>query len=567
MRCFIICTLVILLIFMIVYHHKETYVDIDDNAATALNNAFGEQPCSFLKPNELSGNALLIASSYVDANRIKKWNPSADTPLKKPNFDYCYINDDSSNDNIDYIMSGKSCSKSTDMFKSSDFITGVFSDNKPDKSRKFPIQKCVIEIDRSKLTTESLATFWNGVAKTECTQLNEPLRQENIKLTSELDQYYKMNVDLEASVSTQSGQIKGLTLENGVYLDLTKSLQGSNAHYMSLNTDLTTQVSDVTSQLHTATSNLYNSMSNLDTQGVSTTGRAYHESTRKLTQLSNNYSLLNMAYSNLDVRYADVFLENKGNKSSNSALHTDYAACAVQRSTYLSNADRLQGQYDTSSSNLSGYMSMFTTLSNTFQGVQADYTKTGDALVKFTDLYNDANSSNAAMSAQIMQLNTIVSSLQSQLQDANQEVYNIGSVQALNANNQRVIDSLSGDVSMYKNAYIDSMQQNTSNVAKTYDTMCLNSKTVQPVVVAPPVIKKHAWFTTQGDRSGNDLESFGGISIEACKEKCIDNPKCTQFNHDGTCWLKYGDPNYFGGSGVYYALTRDSDLVVDKVQN
>ena len=279
---------------------------------------------------------------------------------------------------------------------------------------------------------------------------------------------------------------------------------------------------------------------------------------------------MDMAYSNLDVRFSDVFIENKTQIQSNIALQADYAECAVQRSAYLSNSEKLQDQYDTSSSNSAKYLNMYNTMSNTLNIVQSDYAKTGDSLVQFTDMYNAANSSNISMNVQISQLDTIVAALQKQLQDANQEVFNIGTVQALNENNKRVIDSLSEDVSMYKNAYISSMSQYTANVAKTYDTMCINPRSnhVSAETLVAPVaipVKKHGWFSTGGDRSGNDLEFFEKISIEQCKVKCLANPLCTQFNHDGTCWLKNGGPGNFGGNGVYYSLIRDADLVIDRV--
>lgn len=571
---YVVCILLVAIVFRYVFSSqskfKETFTSfVDSNASLALKTTYSDVPCKVLKPEGLTGNALLVASSYIDANRMKRWGNQGDDK-----YEYCYINNDSLNNNQDYLMMNHKCSPNEPPFIAS-FIEDVFEDNKIDKSHKLPLQKCVIKIDKSKLNDVEVEAFWNSVGKTECMQLNEPVRQENLRIHVELEDFYKMNANLTNEL--QSVQFSKNSCETSN--SLCQTLVNNQRSELDI---LKPRYADCTSNFNSVSWHLFTCMSNLDVDGISLTGRTFLEYSNNLMQLSNKFVLLKDLYTNLDTRYSDSYAQNKAYLASNNALHADYAECVSKREFNQSNVDWLQGKLDQATSNLENYTKMFASASNRLANVEVDYARTGDALGRYTDLYNDANSSNAGMTTQLSQLMTTVADLQAQLQSARQDIYDIGSVKAINDNNQRIINSMSVDNTMYKQAYLDSVNQNTSNLANTYDTLCKNDtadaasnmQTLQSLIdkinelesrpPPPPVFKKmHAWFASSGDMSGHDIEQVHNVSVPECQAACMRNSRCTQFNHDGTCWLKDGAPRGGGGSGVYYHLTRNEDLVQD----
>lgn len=580
-----VCVVCFVALFLHYNHFLERYVNVQLNASTALNKTFGEQPCSVLQTDKMSGNALLMANSYIDANRLKVWSPN-DATRKHGDLEYCYINNDDVNNNQDYLMMNKSCSKSTDIFKNASFVKDAFNDKMGDKSHMYPIQKCVIAIDKTKVDVDTLTDFWNQVGTTECIQVNEPLRQDNIKLHSELDDFSSMNANLTNEVESQKFRIDDLNIAN----DVCSNLSTTQATKLAIDAleikDLTVRHLDCTSNLAINSSRLHVCTSNLDVSGATLTGRTFLQYSNALMQLSNGHSLLLSEYADLGLRYNDTYTANKGYISSNTALNADYAACAKVRSMCLSNEHRLQGLYDTSSQNLFTCVNSLSNLNYRYNNLESDYSKTGDALNKYTNLYNKLNSENAAMSSQITQLNAHAVELASQLQQSRQDVYNIGSVTAINDYNQRMIDALGADVSRYKKAHIDSISQNASNLSSTYNDLCKNNgseasanlllvssnlSTLVNIMATPkpeappppPPPSKHAWFVTTGDYTANDIRSFAGGDVHECKRECVKDPKCTQFNFDNKCYLKYGSPPGFSGQGSYYYLIRNHDLVED----
>lgn len=154
-----------------------------------MQDGFLMESCKSLIDPSLTGNANIIARQYLDANRIKQWKPlNPDAVANKntnSNITYCYFNNDLGNDLKDYAMSARDCNKGEGIFNIP-FITDVFEDATLDKTMTHPVNKCVIKIDKSKISTDGLTTFWDGLGQSECKQLNTPLSKSLAETKSAL---------------------------------------------------------------------------------------------------------------------------------------------------------------------------------------------------------------------------------------------------------------------------------------------------------------------------------------------------------------------------------------------
>lgn len=117
--------------------------------------------------------------------RFKEWKPIVDSnntlmpdsiPSLKPDRSYCYLfnsNDSPSLSSIqDPFLQGMKCSLD-DVQKLGDgreFITNIFPDNNQDAphASRFTYNKCVYEIDPSRMNSNNLASFWKSLSDAEC---------------------------------------------------------------------------------------------------------------------------------------------------------------------------------------------------------------------------------------------------------------------------------------------------------------------------------------------------------------------------------------------------------------
>lgn len=202
-----------------------------DQFKTMIQTGFLMEPCHALHDPNLTGNANVISKQYIDSSRIKEWKPADPNAIANrnldPNIKYCYINNDAAAGVKDYAMAARSCSKTEPIF-SVPFISEVFEDANIDKTMTYPINKCVLAIDKSKVSTERLTQFWNGFGSTECTQVNLPLanslsdtqsdleRQKRAlaERTTQYSQCTKLNRELQVEKQDLSTQYTTMTASN-----------------------------------------------------------------------------------------------------------------------------------------------------------------------------------------------------------------------------------------------------------------------------------------------------------------------------------------------------------------
>ena len=146
-----------------------------------------ESPCQILRPNGSNTEKAFLGSvNFLETNRLKEWKPMDRSGMNQDR-SYCYLTVDDRT-GIDNLWPESQCSISSSSgintpFSNS-FVTSAFFDDKQDATRSSAVKKCVIEIDRSKVKTDTLNTFWEKMGEIDCQNLaNEYQSRNNTLLT------------------------------------------------------------------------------------------------------------------------------------------------------------------------------------------------------------------------------------------------------------------------------------------------------------------------------------------------------------------------------------------------
>jgi isopenicillin N synthase-like dioxygenase len=144
-----------------------------------------EEPCTLLAHPDISGSNVASAVSFLSSSRIRQWKPK-NLSQKQKGLEYCYIDYDEKNQINDIMLSGgQNCTP--DAFGNNPFINRVFQDDKLDNARTFPHNKCVLEIDPTKVTGESSDAFWSNVSQLHCAGIESQIYRENLTIKADVD--------------------------------------------------------------------------------------------------------------------------------------------------------------------------------------------------------------------------------------------------------------------------------------------------------------------------------------------------------------------------------------------
>lgn len=255
------CTVLIIIVFVYTPTKYKEHFSTTDNLTT-LQTDFASytaqaapETCNLLAAQsfDIDKKNIEIQNTYLSANRIRK--------LKKENSitnNSCYIDNDPKNGIQDYVMKNSTCDKTNAIFKNVPFITDVYSDDKKDRSRNFPVNKCVFDVDPTKINTNSLNAFWNNMQDVECLQQSMALSND---IQSYIDQLFQchgnlyLQDDMLKVLKAQVNDRNTVTqeLENVKY-DLTQTIQNLLANIQELADDTTrinTQIEQIQSSLKT----------------------------------------------------------------------------------------------------------------------------------------------------------------------------------------------------------------------------------------------------------------------------------------------------------------------------
>lgn len=173
-------------------------------------SVFKEDPCSILMGEELNSKAYKTAVAFVPSMRMKVWKPKEggrDGGEGEGSNEFCYME----TDKYSYPTRGV-CSADALFDGKVPFIKSAFFDNKLEKTKTFPEDKCVFEIDRTKMTDAALNTFWTKINDLEC--------------TGQFVEYQKSNLTLTRELRSLGGQIAD---QNGIKAQLTRDISSGNA--------------------------------------------------------------------------------------------------------------------------------------------------------------------------------------------------------------------------------------------------------------------------------------------------------------------------------------------------
>ena len=174
----IIIIIVCFIVLLFIRKSKEHFMDLETPSdLVSLRTDFAPETCDVLQSFDLDQNNLEIQNTYLSANRIRKLKKEGHNESNS-----CYIDDDPKNGIQDYVMKNASCDFNNGMFQNVPFITDVYSDDKKDRSRNFPVNKCVFNIDPTKINTNSLNAFWSNLTDLEC-------QQQSMALSNDIQSY------------------------------------------------------------------------------------------------------------------------------------------------------------------------------------------------------------------------------------------------------------------------------------------------------------------------------------------------------------------------------------------
>ena len=166
-------SLLLLAILYLLYSHMNVRERFSLNL-TNLKKGIGAEKCEILIPPVSDPKV----TNIMESGRIRSWKPT--TGVDKTYNEYCFTNMN------DPFMADKSCSKDSKIFESTPFIKSVRLDDTLTQTKYAKDQKCVMEIDRSKVNEKSLNDWWTTwTSENECEQINKKIINTNIYLKKE----------------------------------------------------------------------------------------------------------------------------------------------------------------------------------------------------------------------------------------------------------------------------------------------------------------------------------------------------------------------------------------------
>lgn len=195
----LVLTLVSLITLLVLFTHvykpkhsnNESFVNssttLTDPAETIKRNRFAVSKCDVLlsRDSNVQDKQYDVMSSTIHGYRINEWKPDPLSPeasnLRQDRV-YCYMYNDSSNNIQDFNLQANDglCAKTNPMFSSS-MITNVFSDSRMDQIHKFPVEKCVLEIDPASTSPQELNSMWASWTSSHCDNMSGSLRRQLVE--------------------------------------------------------------------------------------------------------------------------------------------------------------------------------------------------------------------------------------------------------------------------------------------------------------------------------------------------------------------------------------------------
>ena len=296
----------------------------------AMNaSVFKEDPCSILMGEELNAKAYKTAVAFVPSMRMKVWKPKEGGRSGEGqggSNEFCYME----TDKYSYPTRGV-CSADTLFDGKVPFIKSAFFDNKLEKTKTFPEDKCVFEIDRTKMTDAALNAFWTKINDLECTGQFVEYQKSNLTLTGELRSLWGQIGDQNGIKAQLTRDISSGNATLDQYRIVFGKLQWNIARVTTSNDDLLLKQDQVKAYIATIAADFgrfrasYEASSNLVNNNISNlTARIAGQNSTLATNVNNidfikkqiGYSNLRLtelksAFSNIQIQYNQLYDTNK----------------------------------------------------------------------------------------------------------------------------------------------------------------------------------------------------------------------------------------------------------------
>jgi len=251
------------------------------------------ESCDILR-NNYTGKYSNKANDILDNNRIKEFKPVLESKIGLE--DACYINNDP--DNVkDVFMSDKTCSKEDPYWSSIDFIKDVKPSEQVLGTKYDKFDRCVFEIDKSKINNKSLDKFWQSWADeiSTCDRITKSIKEENDVLNKKHAKLIGEFKNNESTIMNLNGNILG---KNKQILELRKEIQDLQKDLVNKNEKYKT--------MSTAVGNadsIYNKLVNEKTAQISKLNNALKEIQKSFDELLPQY---NKSKAEAEKLYGDI---------------------------------------------------------------------------------------------------------------------------------------------------------------------------------------------------------------------------------------------------------------------
>lgn len=257
---------------------------------------YNESPCDLLTSKPLNHEATYVSTTFVPTLRLKEWKPIYQKQASESNYkyDYCYI------DQTDPALPPDRCD--AQLFGNAPFINSTFIDSNQDITRALASKKCVLQIDPTQVTSESLDTFWGTMSNTECMTMVNTFQASNLTLESEITDYSQRITDMSNIIADYQYQSN----RNAKQI---ASLMNKISTTIYENESLSTYIKD-NQQLFNNRASEYTTMNASCIRNISELKTSFNGCTTELTYWVNNsnntsylYSTSNPIYEKQQVQY------------------------------------------------------------------------------------------------------------------------------------------------------------------------------------------------------------------------------------------------------------------------
>lgn len=257
---------------------------------------YNESPCDILTSKPLNHEATYVSTTFVPTLRLKEWKPINQKQTSESNYkyDYCYI------DQTDPALPPDRCD--AQLFGNAPFINSTFVDSNQDITRALASKKCVLQIDPTQVTSESLDTFWGTMSNTECMTMVNTFQASNLTLESEITDYSQRITDMSNIIADYQYQSNGNAKQIA-------SLMNKISTTIYENESLATYIKD-NQQLYNNRASEYTTMNASCIRNISELKTLFNGCTTGLTYWVNNsnetsyqYSTSNPIYEKQQVQY------------------------------------------------------------------------------------------------------------------------------------------------------------------------------------------------------------------------------------------------------------------------